>query len=202
MIRDFYLNMKLIGTSLETYVKGVEIIIHKIHIGSILEIPIRRLNYTQGKPIGFKNFKHFVSINSIVINPVEKMKVTFRTTHLKPKDRILHYHIMRVLFLRIINDYYVTREDIVKLWHQISGIRIIFIHYFYCFFLSLFSHFSFHFYVLCFGLLFLCIPSSNMFYRRSKEIFERNTKNRAKTIFLHYIFQSHITGVRNAHYGP
>lgn len=71
----------------------------------------------------FKKFKHYIAINAIVINPMEKKKAPFRSIHLKPNVKILHYLLTRIMFPRIINHGFVVREDVVPLWlltHKIS----------------------------------------------------------------------------------
>lgn len=96
--------------------RGVEVVIHKDNFGRIFELPAKGMTYTLDKPIGFKNFKHSNAINALVINPMEKNKVTLKTLHLKPKVRILHYLLNRIIFPRIINHGYVIRDDVVPLW--------------------------------------------------------------------------------------
>lgn len=94
----------------------MEIAIHKDHFGRIFELPTKGMTYTLDRQIDFKNFKHSTTINSMVINPMGKKKVPFKTTHSRPKLRILHYLLTKILFPRIINHGYVLREDIVSLW--------------------------------------------------------------------------------------
>lgn len=66
-------------------VKDVNIVIHKEHFGRMFEIPFLGTSYKSERPIRFKNFKHNVALNSLVINPMEKIKLTSRTTLLNPK---------------------------------------------------------------------------------------------------------------------
>lgn len=86
------------------------------HFGIIFELPTEGISYTLDKPIGFKNIKHYNSINNLVINPMEMKKVPFKSIHLKQKGRILHYLLTRIMFPRIINYGYVVREDVAPLW--------------------------------------------------------------------------------------
>lgn len=116
LFREFYLNMRLVGTSLKSFIRGVEIDFHKDKFWRIFELPIEGISYALNKPIGFKNFKHSTSINSLVIDPMEKKKASFKSIHMKPKLRILHYLLTIILFPRIINHRYVVREDVVPVW--------------------------------------------------------------------------------------
>lgn len=53
--------------------------------------------YPQGKPyayegpVEFRNFKHSIALNNLVTNLMKKRKFPFKSTHLKPKIRIIHY---------------------------------------------------------------------------------------------------------------
>lgn len=94
----------------------MEIAIHKDHFRRNFEFPSKEITYTLDKPMGLKNFKHSTSINHLVINLMEKKKVPFKDTHLKPKVITLHYLLTRILFARVINHKYVVMEDIIPLW--------------------------------------------------------------------------------------
>lgn len=115
IVREFYINMRLIRTFLKTYVIGVEIDLHKDQFGRIFELPNEGISYTFDKPIGFKNFKHSTTINALIINHMEKKKVPFKLIHLKPRVRTLHYLLTRILFSKIINHDYIVKKDLVLL---------------------------------------------------------------------------------------
>lgn len=74
------------------------------------------MSYTLDKPIDFKKFKHSTTTNPLVINPIEKKKVSFKMFHLKQKIRIIHYLLIRILFPKILNHGYVNREDLVFIY--------------------------------------------------------------------------------------
>lgn len=78
-------------------------------------MPIIGISYTLDRPLGLKSFKHSTTLNTLIINHMEKNKVTFKFIHLKPKVRILHYLFTRIPFPRIINHVYIIREDVVPL---------------------------------------------------------------------------------------
>lgn len=68
LIREFYQNLKIVGTSLRSIVSGVEIYIHKDNFGRIFELPFEGKTYTHEMPLGFRNFKH--SITLITLLPI------------------------------------------------------------------------------------------------------------------------------------
>lgn len=71
LVREFYLNPRLVGTSLKTSVRGVEIDLHKDNLGRIFDLPVIGISFTLDGPLGLRNFKHSTSINTLVINPME-----------------------------------------------------------------------------------------------------------------------------------
>lgn len=116
LVRESYLNLRLVGTSLRSYVMGVEINIYMDNFGRTFELLFKGKSYTRDKPLGFRNLKHFTTLNSLVINPMEKRKSPLKSIHLKPKVWNLHYLQTIILFPRNVNHNYVIREDVVALW--------------------------------------------------------------------------------------
>lgn len=80
-IVEFYLKLRIVGTSLRILVKGVEINIHKDNLGRIFELPFVGKSYTLDGPLGFKNFKNLSILSGLVINHMEKKEVSLKSTH-------------------------------------------------------------------------------------------------------------------------
>lgn len=116
IVRDFYLKLRLVGTSLELFVRGMEIGLHKDPFGWIFELPTLGTSFTFDRPLGLRKLKHFTTINTLIINPMEKNKVPFKSSQLKPKVRIFHYLLTKILFPRNINHSHVQREYVIPLW--------------------------------------------------------------------------------------
>lgn len=66
--------------------------------------------------IKIKDFKRSISICSLVINPMEKIKFSIKTSFLNPRVLVIHYLLIRVLLSRNINLNFVIKDDIVSLW--------------------------------------------------------------------------------------
>lgn len=58
LVREFYLKLRLVGTSLITSVRGVEIDLHKDHFGRVFELLTLETSFILYIPLGLRNFKH------------------------------------------------------------------------------------------------------------------------------------------------
>lgn len=74
LVRVFYLNLRLVGTSLKTFLRGMEIYLHKDNFRRILGLPTIETSFTLIILLGLRNFNHSKTINTIVINPMEIRK--------------------------------------------------------------------------------------------------------------------------------
>lgn len=95
---------------------------HREHFGRMFEISFVGTSYKSERPIGLKNFKRTVALNTLVTNLIEKRKFSFRTNLKKTKVRIIHYLITRTMLPRKINNNYVIKDDITPLRLLIKNI--------------------------------------------------------------------------------
>lgn len=70
--------------------------------------------HTKEAPLGYKNFKIPIALNSLVINHM-KRKLPIKSTSLKPKVLLTNYLLTIILLPRSVNLNYVIRGDIVPL---------------------------------------------------------------------------------------
>lgn len=92
--------MTIVGRSLKSTVKGVEVDIHKDKFGRMFHLPFQGVTYTYERPIKFNKFKHFIFIFSFIVNAIEDMKLLIKANFLKPKVCFIHYLIIRIFFQR------------------------------------------------------------------------------------------------------
>lgn len=72
LVIKLYLSLILVGISLRSLVRGVEIYIHKDQFERIFDLPFVGKSYTLDIPLRFRNFKHSTNLNILVINHMEK----------------------------------------------------------------------------------------------------------------------------------
>lgn len=71
LVIEFYVNLRIVGTSLRSLVRGVEIDIHKDNFRRIFELPFEGKSNTYKGTIGLNNFKHSTALIYLVIKLVE-----------------------------------------------------------------------------------------------------------------------------------
>lgn len=113
---EFYSNLSIVGTFLRSTTKEAKIDIHKDHFGRMFELPFQGTSYTYKAPLGSKNFKHSIVVNSLVMNPMEKRKLSIMAIFMKPRVCVFHYLLIRILLQRRANLNFVITNDIVHLW--------------------------------------------------------------------------------------
>lgn len=79
-VREFHTNLNIFGNTLTSYTKNATIMIHKECFGRIFKIPLLGTYYKSVRPIGLKNLKLTITLNTLITNPIEKRKLPFRTT--------------------------------------------------------------------------------------------------------------------------
>lgn len=104
------------GKTLTSSVKNIRIVIHREYFGRLFEIPFPGTSYKFERSIVLKKFKQIVAVNTLVTNPMEKRIIHFRTSLFKPKVRIIHYLMTRIVLPRNININYIIKDDIIPLW--------------------------------------------------------------------------------------
>lgn len=95
--------------TINTQVKGVEIIIDTRSFQNLFELPYGGISYDYDRPSKFERF----IINSVVVgfmeDPIGEKKLPFRTKFLKAKCQVSHYMLTWILLPRQRNI-----EDLVR----------------------------------------------------------------------------------------
>lgn len=115
-MKEFYSNLSIVGTSLRSSVKEVKIDIHKDQFGRMFEPSFQGRTYTYEAPKELKKSRRSISIYSLIMNPMEDIKLPIKSRFLKPRVHASHYLLTRILFPRNINLIYVINDNIIPLW--------------------------------------------------------------------------------------
>lgn len=99
LVREFYSNINIKNSSLNSSVKGIEIDIHKDQVGRMLGLIFYGVSYTYEGQIKFK-FKLSTTIIFFVMSPIEDRKLPIKMRYMKANIHVANYLITRILHPR------------------------------------------------------------------------------------------------------
>lgn len=86
LVEDLYSNRKFEYLSLNIFVKGIEIYIHRYQFGIMFEFPFYGVSYTYYGPIKFKRIELSNYIVSFFMNHMDDMKLPIKVSYLKGEN--------------------------------------------------------------------------------------------------------------------
>lgn len=115
LVREFYSNINIKNSSLNSIVKGIEIDIYRNQVGRMLGFLFYGVSYAYNVQIKSK-FKVSITINSFIMNLMDDIKFPIKVRCLKATIHVVDYLITRILHPRKDNFDVIIKEDVIHMW--------------------------------------------------------------------------------------